>query len=339
MKYISLILVLFLFACGDSNSSSDEWTIPSSEVFDGGPGKDGIPSVDDPEFDSVTNTDYLDENDLVVGVIVNGTAKVYPHPILDWHEIVNDNISSQSFALTYCPLTGTALAWDRNVNGSETTFGVSGKLYNSNLMPYDRESDSYWSQLGLESVNGELVGTPANVFPLIETTWATWKAAYPNAQVMTTNTGFSRNYNQYPYGDFRTNHNNLIFPVSPFDNRLPAKERVFAALSTSTNRVYSIELFEDAQLIQDNIDSQEIMIIGSKADNFMVGFNNPGLEGLSYVANALPVIAEDQDGNRITLSGAITSGPMSGTQLTPLKSVIGYFFSLGAFYPGIEIYE
>lgn len=342
MKKIFFFSALLFLACDSDEQESkilSEWLIPVEEVFDGGPGKDGIPSIDDPNFDNGSSVDFLDDDELVIGMVRNGIAKAYPHSILDWHEIVNDEISDIKYGLTYCPLTGTGVAWDRNINGDLTTFGVSGKLYNTNLIPYDRASDSYWSQMRLDCVQGELVGSQISTFNVIETSWATWKAAYPNTSVLNTDTGFDRNYNDYPYGDYRTNHNNILFPLSIDDDRLPAKERVLGLVESNTKRVYSIELFENGRVIEDIIDGDNIIVIGSKEDNFIVAFKNMGVTDLTYISGQFPVIAEDADGNKITLAGEVTSGPLVGLTLESQKAFMGYFFAFGAFYEDIEIYE
>lgn len=318
---------------------SGDWLIPRGEVRDGGPGKDGIPSVDDPKFVAVQLMNDLPDDELVVGVIEGNQRRAYPHSILDWHEIVNDELGDKSYALTYCPLTGTAVSWNRNVNGSITTFGVSGKLYNSNLMPFDRETDSYWSQLTLNCVNGDLIGTDIETFPIIETTWGTWKKLYPQSEVMTRNTGFNRNYDLFPYGDYRTNNNNIIFSTNPFDRRLPSKERVLGVLNGETNKVYSIELFNTPRVIQDQVGDKSIIVIGSKTDNFIVAFEKGELGAVSVDFSEFPNIAKDDLGNVIDINGQITAGPLSGQQLEQPISIMAYFFSLGAFYPGIEIYE
>ncbi len=341
-KLLFLLLVFSATSCGDdgANGSSEDWTIPVEEVFDGGPGKDGIPSVDNPQFESFQSIDYLNDKDLVIGVFRNGIAgKAYPHPILDWHEIVNDNIGDLNFALTYCPLTGTGVSWNRDIDGETTTFGVSGKLYNTNLIPYDRLTDSYWSQLRLDCVSGSLIDRKIETTQIIETTWATWKAAYPNAVVMNTDTGFNRNYNNYPYGDYRTNDNNIIFPVSNLDTRLPAKERVLGVIEDSAQKVYSIELFDVPHVIEDNVAGIDNIVIGSKVANFIVAFEDPGMNDLTYVANQLPVIAQDADGNKLDLGGRITEGPRQGERLTPLNSFMGYFFAFGTFYEDMDVYE
>jgi len=341
----TILLIPTLIGCSNNDLSSEDdgsdgaWLIPAEAVFDGGPGKDGIPSIDDPQFSPVDQIQFLEDSDLVIGVIHQGQAKAYPHPILDWHEIVNDRIGDYAFSLTYCPLTGTGLNWNRVVDGQETTFGVSGKLFNTNLMPYDRATDSYWSQLELQSVHGEKIGTNAQILPAIETSWETWKKMHPEAMVLNTNTGFSRNYQRYPYGDYRTNDQNILFPVDPMDTRLPAKDRVLAVLGNTVKKAYPLDLFEEERVILDNIDGEQIVVIGSKERNFIVAYER-GLmaEPLQVVKDESNIIAEDADGNRLTLDGLVLSGPQGGKELDKTNSFIGFWFALGAFYPDIVIY-
>ncbi len=210
---LTLSLSLFLgIACKkDSVGSDDEWLVPSSEVLSGGPGKDGIPSIDNPAFSSTEEVTFLQDNDLVTGIQIGNVIKAYPHIILDWHEIVNDQIDQTEVAVTYCSLTGTGICWSRLVNGTPATFGVYGLLYNTNLMPYDRATGSTWSQQRLECVNGVNIGTDATTYSLVETTWATWKAAFPGSEVLNLSTGFSRQYGSYPYGDYKTNQNRFFY--------------------------------------------------------------------------------------------------------------------------------
>ena len=144
-----------------------------SEVKDGGPGKDGIPSIDSPRFIDANDsgTDFLNDTDLVIGIVKGDVVKAYPHLILDWHEIVNDKLIEDLITVNYCPLTGTAFGWSSVANNENTTFGVSGLLYNSNLILYDRTTDSYWSQLELECVNGDLIGDEPLLESVVETNW------------------------------------------------------------------------------------------------------------------------------------------------------------------------
>ncbi|MEL6922933.1 MAG: DUF3179 domain-containing protein [Bacteroidota bacterium] len=320
---------------------SGDWLIPVSEIRDGGPGKDGIPSIQSPQFVPVEAIDFMLEDDLIIGVRVGNTVRGYPHPILDWHEIVNDQIDDEYFAVTYCPLTGTAIGWDRTLNGTTTTFGVSGLLYNSNLIPFDRETDSNWSQMRLNCVNGELIETDIRTFPVIETTWRTWRQMFPDAMVQNTNTGFERNYGQYPYGDYRSSEA-LIFGVLPDDTRLPRKERVLGVVDNGRARTYRFDAFDSDEVVikYDKFMGTELVIVGSERDNFLVAFQQQlKNETLNFkVSERYPAaLLEDDEGNQWDLFGLAISGPRTGQRLEMANAYLGYWFAWGAFYPDCEI--
>ncbi|MDZ7807260.1 MAG: DUF3179 domain-containing (seleno)protein [Gracilimonas sp.] len=153
---VVLIILLFLsvLSCNtvDSNDNpfgnngpqigDSEWLIPANEIIDGGPGQDGIPSIDDPKFIHMFQADFIEDDRLVIGIKRGDEVRLYPHQILDWHEIVNENFGEESIALTYCPLTGTGIAFDRVIDNFETEFGVSGLLFRNNLIMYDRNTGS-----------------------------------------------------------------------------------------------------------------------------------------------------------------------------------------------------
>jgi len=344
--FLLLPILLLLFTnCKDNNSnvSSTIWSIPSEEVFDGGPGKDGIPSVDEPKFATATATDYLGDNDLVLGIQVGNEIKAYTHPVLDWHEIVNDEIDGVPVAITYCPLTGTGIGWDRTIDGDVTQFGVSGLLYNSNLIPYDRKTDSNWSQMANECVNGELLNTPIQTRLMVETDWKTWKEMYPSSQVLTTDTGKNRNYGTYPYGNYRTS-SNLNFPISITDDRLHVKERVLGVLINGKAKAYQFEKFEgeDIDVIEDTFEGKELVIVGSEEKNFMVAFDrnfSGSMRTFSPLQNELPAVMKDETGNKYDFFGKVIEGPNVGELLESPTNYIGYWFSWGTFYEDTEIYE
>lgn len=326
----------------DSADVSGEWLIPKDQIFDGGPGKDGIPALTNPQFAAASATSYLNDDDLVILIKLNNEIKVYPHPILDWHEIINDGIGNDKFTITYCPLTGSGLASNRVINGNETTFGVSGLLYNSNLLPYDRGTNSNWSQMKMLSVNGSLMGKQAENFHVVETSWKTAKQLFPNAQVVTTATGHSRSYGTYPYGNYKTNHGLLIFPVSPDDSRLPRKERVLGVLVNSSAKAYRFKNNgNDIDLITDNLGGEKLAIINSKVRNIMTAYlselEDDSQVVLTSVQNELPIVMVDTDGNKYDLFGEIKSGPKSGMKLKKVTSMIAYWFAWGAFYPSTSI--
>ncbi len=354
--YVSLILLAF-WGCeedtgdsgnnnpgGNNNKSNNDWSIPLSEVFDGGPGKDGIPALTNPQFIHISAADYLDDDNLVLGYVDGDVAKAFPHSILDWHEIINDKVGNVNIAITYCPLTGTGIGWSREFNGNTTTFGVSGLLYNSNLIPYDRQTDSNWSQIRLDCVNGERIGDEIDTYMLVETTWKTWKEMYPSTTVVSTNTGHSRDYGRYPYGSYRTNNEYLIFPLANEDSRIPTKDRVHGIVASGNAKVYPLTLFgSEVTVIHDNFVGQEYVVVGSESDNFALSFMRDPGDGssLSFTAvqDSYPVVMTDTEGNMWDVFGHAVSGPREGVILAHARSFIGYWFSFAAFYPQVTIYS
>ena len=323
-----------------SGTSSSDWLIPKNQVLDGGPGKDGIPALENPISTGINEIDYLADNDLVIGFQFEGQVRAYPHKILDWHEIINDDLNGGKVAITYCPLTGTGIAWDRLIRGETTTFGVSGLLYNTNLIPYDRLTDSNWSQIRLDCVNGTLSGKEIKTFHLVETTWKTWKEMFPNSSVVTSNTGYSRNYSQYPYGDYKSNNFKLLFPVTPTDERLPKKERVLGLVQNKKAKVYRFSQFKNGtKVIVDQFEDVDVIIVGNKAENFIVAFENE-INGEIRPFTAIDEghnVMQDNKGNKYNLFGLVTEGVDEGNQLKSTTSFMGYWFSFAAFYPDSEI--
>ncbi|MCH7859796.1 MAG: DUF3179 domain-containing protein [Candidatus Marinimicrobia bacterium] len=349
---IVLGLGLMLGGCDRIFSSRDRggvpgglWLIPVDEVFGGGPGKDGIPAISNPQFAAAKDVGFLADNSLVVGVKVGAETRAYPHLILDWHEIVNDQISSSNYALTYCPLTGSAISWNRTIGGQTTTFGVSGLLYNTNLIPYDRASGSNWSQMRLLCVQGENIGSAVEIFPIVETTWKTWREMYPETKVMTTSTGYSRSYGAYPYGSYRSDRS-LLFPISDSDDRLHPKERVAGLIVDDQAKVYRLGTFaagDTVRVINDEFKGIPIVVAGSEKSNVIVIFQRslPDSTVLSFtpLQQVLPVVMLDNEGTSWDLFGRAVAGPRAGAQLPITRSYIAYWFAWGTFFTGVEIYS
>ena len=320
----------------------NDWLIDPKDVFDGGPGKDGIPALSSPNLVDAVETSYLDDNDLVVGFANCGSAVAYPHDILDWHEIINDKIGELPFAIVYCPLTGSATNWDRRINGQETTYGVSGLLWNTNIIPYDRLTDSNWSQLIQRSVNGEMVNQHAFQYPVLETSWNTWKKLYPATKVVSTSTGHSRSYGRYPYGDYRTS-NRTIFPIDKTDNRLPLKTRVLGVIEGNKAKTYQFSDFPDSLgVIHDEFQGRSLVLVGSKKLMFMTGFSR-ALNGSVLTFEALdeerfPSIMRDQDNNEWDVFGVCLNGERKGQVLDPVRSYLAYWFSFPAVFDEVTLY-
>ena len=326
---------------GDPDNLSAEWSIPVAEVLDGGPGRDGIPALVNPVFVSASEAQFLSDEDLVVVFKDGNDVRAYPHIILDWHEIVNDNVGEVSIAVTFCPLTGTGIGWGRRINGVETTFGVSGLLYNTNLIPFDRLTDSNWSQILQESVNGELRGQEVELYQLLETNWAAAQLLFPGIRVVSTSTGFSRTYGTSPYGDYNTNNDRFLFPVDK-DSRLPLKEKVLAVLDDTDAKVYRFTDFSNENLIRDSFKEKDYLIVGNT--DFMFAFELQGsLNQLEFtyvlggVGQDSDIILEDDEGNSWNVFGEAVSGPRQGEKISASSAMMAQWFSIPAFYT-TEIY-
>ncbi len=172
----------------------------------GGPPKDGIPAIEKPQYTSAAEADkWLLPGDVVFGVDHAGLIAAYPQRILVWHEIVNESLGAETLSITYCPLTGTAIGYKGKVKPQIfSTFGVSGTLVNSNLVMYDRSTDSQWPQIFGKAINGPARGTRLEEFPVVWTTWEKWKKKHPDTRVLSQRTGFVRNYGKGgdPYGSY-----------------------------------------------------------------------------------------------------------------------------------------
>lgn len=202
-------------------------SIPLNEILSGGPGKDGIPSIDDPKFISTKEADkYLESTDVGLGLVFKGVERFYPYQVLVWHEIVNDTIKGERVLVTYCPLCATGIVFDPTVNGVAQEFGVSGKLWQSNLLMYNRtankDDESLWSQILGEAVLGISTGEKLKVLPADTVKYGAWKKAHPNTEVLSRETGIIRSYGRDPYGNYYTDES-VSFGATFNDDRLHPK--------------------------------------------------------------------------------------------------------------------
>jgi hypothetical protein len=355
-KILVFLTLLFIIGCDSSpeetniNSSSDntednsgsnsqngDWTISKDQVIDGGSGIDGIPSLDNPNFLNASDPEvnnYMDANDLIIGLVYEGEIKAYPHRILDWHEIVNDEINNQKIVINYCPLTGTGFGWRGNFSNLNTNFGVSGLLYNTNLILYDRETQSYWSQLKLEAINGAKIRTKPELISVVETTWGNWKNMYPQTKILSNSQAINRNYAYYPYGPYKEEHDLLFFPVTPLNQTLPLKQRVHAIIENNRAYTYKFNNFSNGNILTDSFNSKNILIVGN--NNTIVSFelnSNQTSLVFTYAYNNSEIFFSDNEGNKWSVTGIAIEGPRIGERLTRTSSLMSYWFAIASFYP------
>ncbi len=208
---LALAALLLWLNGGGAAANPDQWryewdktdfsrsSVEFGEILSGGPPKDGIPSIDDPQFVPVTSVEDLGPNEPVIGLVVNGVAKAYPLRVLTWHEIVNDTIGEVPVAVTYCPLCNAAIVFDRRVEGQTVEFGTTGKLRNSDLIMYDRSTETWWQQFLGEGIVGEWTGKTLKILPARLEAWSLFAQRHPDGQVLVPNNPNMRDYGANPY--------------------------------------------------------------------------------------------------------------------------------------------
>jgi hypothetical protein len=328
-------------------------SVPLGEIVPGGPPKDGIPAIDHPKFASTHEADqFLAGREPVAALELGGIARAYPLQILIWHEIVNDVIAGQPVAVTYCPLCNSTVAFRRQVHGRTLDFGTTGNLRNSDLVMYDRQTESWWQQLTADAVVGKLTGVRLRVLPSQTLSWDQFRRLHPDGEVLSRDTGYDRPYGTNPYiGYDQPERQPYLFAGKPND-ALPPKERV-AAVQTGDGAavVYPFSRLRGEAPVNDAIDGRPIVVMfdpftGSALDSSQVGDGrevgsaavferNVRGRTLTFQATSLHRQVRDlETGSLWDLSGRATSGPLAGARLRPVASDDQFWFALAAFFPG-----
>jgi hypothetical protein len=307
---------------GDGSGSTTDPAVPTADsrlplsmspkalrdaARSGGPPKDGIPSIDSPEFVAPDAIDFLDPGDPVFGVVEGESVKAYPQKILAQHEIVNDELDGTPVAVTYCPLTGTVQGFLRG----ETTFGVSGRLINNNLVMYDRDTETWWPQILATSIPGPWNENPEiaslREFRLIWTTWARWQRQHPDTTVLSTDTGYTKNYGRDPYGGYNPrvgyyDNDNLLFPALRNDDRYPRKTVVMGARAPEGAVAFRKESLREAKLMDGELGGESVLAVYDPRYDTGYVYRNPerreydhgedgvvGPDGTTHAFDALPL--------------------------------------------------
>lgn len=280
-----LLAILFLlvtvwstgFASATNGFDVREALIPEKEILHGGPPRDGIPTIDNPKYVTAEQANYIKPEDRVLGVYHNGIARAYPVLILNYHEIVNDRIGKDAVVVSFCPLCGTGMVFKASVKGIDRQFGVSGLLYNSDMLLYDRDSESLWSQIMMQAVTGPLKGTMLEPLAVSHTSWADWKKRHPQTRVLSRDTGHNRDYSRSPYPGYEQS-NAVMFPVGNFATRYHPKEPVIGLRLGDTAKVYPFsELAKSGKSeIKDNVSGKSVTIVfdGSNRTGSILDANN-----------------------------------------------------------------
>ena len=237
--------------------------VPLSEIHRGGPPRDGIPALNDPEFLRAGDAPWLRDDDRVLGVYRNGIAKAYPLDIMNYHEVVNDVFADEPIAVTYCPLCFSGVAFRaRERDGARLLLGVSGLLYNSDVLLYDRRTESLWSQIAARAISGPRRGETLETVPIANTTWTAWRAEHPDSLVLSRNTAHSRNYDRDPYAEY-VEDEALMFPVRFRMHGRHPKTPVLGVRVGERARAYPFSAFPETgrHRIEDELGGESLTIL------------------------------------------------------------------------------
>lgn len=270
-------------------------SVPLNEIIGGGPPKDGIPPIDNTKFIAVAEANaFLKDSEPGIALEIGGVSRFYPFQILVWHEIVNDTLNGKRVLVTYCPLCLSGIVFDPIVQGERVEFGTSGKLWNSNLVMYDRKTDSLWSQILGEAIAGEMTGTRLKVLASDMMRYGNFKKVHPAGVVLSRETGATRFYGQDPYGEYYTTPG-AYFPVSKKDNRLGDKDFVLGIVVNNKAKAYLLEAIKKAGQIEDRFgdkiivakyekDTDTVRLFDKKSDGAPERINPFGAFWFSWVA-------------------------------------------------------
>lgn len=239
-------------------------TIPVAEIFRGGPPPDGIPSIDNPRFIRGRDARHLKQGDRVISITIGEETRAYPLRILVWHEIVNDEIDGVPIAVTYCPLCGTSMVFDRRIDGKTLEFGVSGLLHNSDLLMYDRQTKSLWSQLGFRSISGPMAGTELPWRASEHSIFGAWKEKYSQGKVLAKPRRFQRDYSRDPHPHYK-DQEMTMFPLPGHRRELKNKAWVAGIIIDGQARAYPLGALPSGEEVKDQVGGVALRVIHEPA--------------------------------------------------------------------------
>ncbi|MBD3309340.1 DUF3179 domain-containing protein [candidate division KSB3 bacterium] len=331
-------------------------SVPYDEILSGGPPKEGIPAIDDPTFISVTEADeWLEPQEPVVLFRIDQKARAYPIQILMWHEIINDVVAGIPVVVSFCPLCNTAIAFDRRLDDRVLDFGTTGRLRYSNLIMYDRQTETWWQQATGEGIVGELTGRQLTFLPAVIISWEEFKTSYPNGTVLSKETGFSRNYGRNPYvGYDDIDSTPFLYQGPTTDGRLPAMARVVTVDLNGEAVAYPYDVLKETQVINDAVGGQPIVVFWQEgtasaldADSVAAGRDVGTATTYARQMNGDVLTFRYQDarildnstGSIWNVLGEAIQGKFAGQRLPPVVNVNHFWFSWAAFKPETRVYR
>jgi hypothetical protein len=334
-------------------------SVPYDEIVSGGPPPDGIPPIDNPLFESTQRAyNWLQPQSPVIALQIGNKARAYPLAILIWHEIVNDVLNGEPVLVTYCPLCNSAIVFSREVNDEVLTFGVSGNLRNSALIMWDRQTQSWWQQFSGEAIVGSYTGTRLQIIPSILTSYGDFATRYPEGEVLSRETGFTREYGTNPYFNYDSTRQPFLFE-GEIDRRLPATAHVLAGIVDGLPVAYPFRVLSEVRVVNDTVGMVDVValwqwgavsaldqaVIDESLDIGWAALYNRTIETssgevtLTFELNEIGYIIDYETASIWDTFGTSREGVLEGTQLELLPAAPHFWFAWAAFQPDTRIYE
>ncbi len=329
-------------------------TVEWDEILSGGPPKDGIPAVDSPQYESIAAADeWLEDLEPVILFSHGAVARAYPLSILIWHEIVNDEVDGLPVSITFCPLCNASITFARDFDGQVLDFGTTGRLRNSDLIMYDRQTETWWQQFTGEGIVGKYAGEQLNFLSSQVISWGDFKEAHPDGDVLS-RPNMPRNYGYNPYVGYDSTSRPFLFLGTP-DPRLEPAERVLG-LTTDTEAIaYPFETLEEAGVVHDTFGGVDLAIfhragLASALDTSVISKGRDigavavferqlGDQLLTFSPNEDGTFSDAETGSTWDILGEATDGPLAGEKLTPVLHFDHFWFAWAAFFPATELYS
>jgi hypothetical protein len=340
------------FSTQDWNTDFSKHSVPFDEILSGGPPKDGIPAIDRPDFVSIAEADrWLADREPLVVFEHGGEVRGYPWQILIWHEIVNDEVGGLPVSITYCPLCNTAIAFDRRVDGEALNFGTTGKLRHSDLVMYDRQTETWWQQATGEAIVGELTGTTLSFLAAPTVAWEDFKRQYPDAVVLSRDTGYDRPYGSSPYAGYDTGAPFLFRGQA--DGRLSAMARVIVVRIGEAAFVYPLATASKEKAINHEVGGDPVVLFyrsgtASAVDRSTIGegrdvgsvavYSRRAGEKLLTFRPHGDGFRDNETGSRWNFFGEAVAGPLAGQTLESVVHFVPFWFAWTAFAPDSPVY-
>ena len=330
-------------------------TVPYDSIMSGGPPRDGIPPIDAPTFVTFAEADeWLDPLEPVVSFVHGGDARAYPLQVMTWHEIVNDEVGGIPVSVTFCPLCNSAIVFHRELDGNVYTFGTTGKLRNSDLIMWDRQTETWWQQLTGEGIVGELAGRTLTFLPAAIISWSDFKSIYPDGKVLSKATGYLRSYGSNPYVGYDRVDKPPFLYDGELDDRLQPKERVLTVEIGETYAAFPFSVLETELVVNHNVGGVDLVALFKPGARSAL---DKGIISSSRQIGATGLFLAELDGEKLTfksdggrfvdnetgsvwnIRGKAVEGPLQGKTLTPVPHTNSFWFAVAAFRPDTEIYR